>query len=110
MATELYLKGSESGAKAQFAEIFAEDIVTGSRPGKALDLIVEVSTIAGVAPDIDITFDSGATWVPFLPAVKIDTIVRQVTGGADTDLINFRISSVAGANFGRFTVIGDIDA
>jgi hypothetical protein len=108
MATALYIKGQETGAKLADEEFFASDVVTGNIVGRGLDLIVEIMITVGVTPDIEITYDGGATWAVLIPTLALNTITRVRTIGIGTDLVNFRSS--ANCTLNRFLVIGDPDA
>ena len=109
MGTALYLKGQTSGSKAQNVPFFNEDISVGAQAGKAMAMTIETFIIGGVPPEIEITFDGQATWIPILPVAKVDANERRNFSAADTDLINFRNATVGSANFGRFTLVGGLD-
>ena len=110
MATALYVRANETGAKAQNVEFLASDFATGNIAGHGMDLIVEISISAGTTPDVEISFDSGNTWAILFSSLALNTITRARAMGIDVDAINFRSPSVGGLTLARFLVIGDVDA
>ncbi len=75
-----------------------------------MDLVVEINITAGTTPNIEISYDSGATWTLLISALALNTITRIRTLATGTDLVNFRTPTVGGLTLGRFLVIGATNA
>lgn len=82
---------------AQNIEWFASDLTVASRP-KLIKM--NLSTSASVT--IQITFDGGATWVDFASTKKQDFWELHEFIVTPSDLINFRVSDVAGVTVQHF--------
>lgn len=111
MTTSLYVKGSETGAKAQNAEWFASDIDVGVQNNKALQIFLQVS-VSVTAAVIEITFDSGSTWAALndgnavtLGALNVFPVIAK-----EGDLINFRATNASGTTLDICYVIGSLTA
>jgi len=111
MASTLYLKGSETGAKAQNAEWFATDISPGIKSEKALNLILQVS-VTVTAAVIEVTLDSGVTWSKLNSgvAISIGELHQFDVFAKEGDTVNFRASNASGTTLAYCYIIGDLDA
>ena len=111
MATSLFVKANETGLKNANEEFLSQDIVPGVKVGKAVDLIIDINISAGATPDIQISFDSGATWadLPDLTLIATDTFFRTRASAINGDLINFRTNTGGGLTLARFLVVLDIN-
>ena len=109
MATSLYMKANETGAKAQNEEFLASDIIPGVGAGKANDYIVEIAISAGTSPNIDVTYDGGATFSEIIFALGTDVLARTRLSVVLGDQVNFRTTTVGGLTLSRFVVIGDVN-
>ena len=97
MANRLKLLGTESGAKLQDVEYFSTDLQTN----EDAKLTIVVSALAD---DVQITLDSGATWVDLIGALTANTHTQfSVTVGGG-DLINFRSNDAGGTTLDYFRV------
>ena len=105
MASTLFVKGTFSGAVGGNAPIFGQDIVPGTRAGKAIDFIVEVTLSAGSA-NLEVSFDSQATWTPIILTVSTGILSSARVLVQTGDAVNFRMS--VGVTISRMVVIGDI--
>jgi hypothetical protein len=113
MPSELYVKGSTSGAKAQFAEWFASDLTPDLRTGKAADFIIELelSGNAAAAGELEYTTDSGSTWFKLgdgAQAINITARTRILVEEGDT--FNMRYTNATGTTVDRCVVVADMDA
>lgn len=113
MASQLYVKGSASGAKAQNVEWFATDIAGPVNVGKAQDLIIDIecSTTVQATGDIEYTLDSGSAWLKLGDgslAINVGTRFRTIIKTGDT--FNMRSVNAAGITIDRCDVIADQDA
>jgi len=105
MATPLIIKGQETGVKNLGEEFFATDISPGVIEGKSSNLIVEVVISLGVSPIYEITFNSGATWSEFIPALAVNILGRAEVTTQFGDLINFRNVTGGAITLRRFLVV-----
>ena len=113
MASQLYLKGSASGAKAQNVEWFAVDLLPGLQANKAADFIIELElvTTAQVATDLEYTTDSGSTWFKLGDgSAALATTLRFRVMVIEGDTFNMRSINASGATIDRCVVVADLDA
>jgi hypothetical protein len=109
MTSSLFVKGVETGAKAQNAEWFASDVEVGVQNNKALDFIVQFSV--SVTPAVvEVTLDSGTVWSALnsgvaIPVGKLFTFEVFVKQG---DLVNFRATNSSGTTVDICYIIGDL--
>ena len=113
MPSELYLKGSASGAKAQNVEWFATDLTGPVRTAKAQDFIIELelSTTVQASGELEYTLDSGSTWFKLgdgSAAITETLRFRVLVKTGDT--FNMRSINASGATVDRCDVIADQDA
>ena len=111
MATSLYLKGSESGAKAEDEEWFAADIDVGLKSEKAIDLILQIAV--SVTPAVvEVTLDGGTTWSQINSgvALAVDKLYQFDIFAKTNDTVNFRASNTSGTTLDVCYIIGDLDA
>ncbi len=111
MASELYVKGTTTGAKAQNAEWFAADIIPGVLTGKAIDLIVQIS-VSVTAAVVEVTLDSGTTWAALnsSTALAVGDLFQFDVFAKSGDLVNFRATNASGTTVDICYIIGDLDA
>ena len=111
MASQLYVKGTESGAKAQNVEWFAADIDPGVKTEKAMDLILQIAVSVTDAV-VEVTLDSGTTWSAINSGIALTTgkLYQFDIFGKNGDTVNFRATNTSGTTLDVCDVIGDLDA
>ena len=110
MSSGYYNKGVETGAKAQNAEWFASDIDPGIRPGKLMEITLQIS-VSATAAVVEVTLNGGTTWSEIntgvaIPVGKLHSFSMFVK---NDDLINFRATNASGTVLDVCYVIGDIN-
>ncbi len=105
--SSLALKDSATGAQAADAEFLGTDVALARR-SSAIDLLIEINITAGTTPNIEISYDSGATWTVLIAALALNTLTRIRTAMITGDAINFRTPTVGGLTLARFVVITDV--
>ena len=113
MASQLYVKGTASGAKAQNIEWFASDLLPGVLTDKAVDFIIEMelATTAQGTGDLEYTTDSGTTWFKLADGVAaVDVTLRFRVMVVEGDLFNMRSIDASGVTIQRCVVIADLNA
>jgi hypothetical protein len=113
MPSQLYSKGSTSGAKAQNTEWFASDLTPGLQASKAADFIIEfeLATTVQAAGDLEYTTDSGVTWFKLGDgSAAVNTTLRSRVMVVEGDTFNMRSINAGGATVDRCVVVADLDA
>lgn len=105
--SSLALKDSTTGAKAADEEFLTADVKLARR-STAIDLLVEITISAGTTPNIEISYDSGATWTVLIATLALNTLTRIRTVMIEGDAITFRTPTVGGLTLARFVVITDV--
>lgn len=111
MTSALFVKGTETGAKAQNAEWFSTDISVGVQTNKALSFFVQVSV--SVTPAVvEVTLDSGTTWSELnlgvaIPTGKLHTFEVFAKQG---DLVNFRATNSSGTTLDICYIIAGFES
>lgn len=98
MSKSIVLLDTATGAKAQDVEYLASDI----EPENVTTIKVQVS---GTAVDVQITFDSGSTWVDLFGTLTANTYTEQKIAVIPGDQINFRTNNGAGITLDFFRVV-----
>lgn len=113
MGSQLYSKGSASGAKSQNTEWFASDLTPGLQSGKAVDFIIELelATTVQAAGNLEYTVDSGSTWHKLGDgSAAVDTTLRFRVMVVEGDNFNMRSINASGATVDRCVVVADLDS
>jgi len=105
-STNQYQRANENGnVKTQNTEWLASDLVPDTDAGKSTSY--RLTFVLSDAVIIQITFDSGATWVSLNSGspYSADNLISVLIPGVDaTDTINFRTPTSGGVTLDRFIV------
>jgi len=89
MAKRIQFVDTATGAKAQDVEYFASDIVINETATLTLSL-------SGTAVDVQVTLDSGSTWVDLITALVLNTHTEVSFTVRGIDTVNFRTNNASG--------------
>jgi len=110
MVSSLFVKATASGAKAQNAKWFTPDFQPGTRVGKALRLILQI-TVSVQDAVVEVTFDgtnfralNSGTALTQGNVFLFDVFVQE------GDSFNIRTSTGGGTTVDEFIAVADLDA
>jgi len=100
-----YQRANETGVKTQNTEWLASDLVPAIEAGRSTSF--RLTFVLSLAVVIEITFDSGATWIALNSGspYAADNLISVLIPGVDRDdTINFRTPTSGGVTLDRFIV------
>lgn len=107
-ASQLYLRASETGAKAQNVKWLTDDYVPDVDVGKAMRFILQFKLATAVI--IEVTLD-GTNFFPINQGIAVPANFQQFDLYAKNgDAINFRTPDAAGVTVDVFYMVADLNA